>query len=492
MSSDTDNLISTVDRVAKRGVQRGFLKWETAGQKLRSCMLLSVALLVLAYLLYLANGRAAVYLYKPQKMTSLSGKTTTQCIGRYLIDVPVELGGFEIKYSKFIYGLDADWVDATVDVKKEEFSRAQFENEVVGRISELQRRKTDWDKPLLLAKVELDTDNGKALILRYLNRGSVSARIENEMHMLVGSRYAVINSKSYQLADPEPEGTLAKPLYTYIDTKPAEDRLRKIAMNIKGYTDATKAPEGFCMAGIVMNNKTMGYDIETASLRSLTDFHQLPFTWLDISMDGQFAKPESNLFQRVDEGYGLLASALAQEGKQHAQIRRGKTKINGIPTLEYAEGKSSNGEVSFLFMAETDLPKAEQSLARPAFSVTLEVGGTRKNQPSPLDRDHAVKMWDGLIQTMRLSPANGGNRVDPQTGDLVQEMKVGQTCPKSGVWAASLPNTHPSARNLASYHEKFKNIKLGEPMPEMFAKFMFPKTADADNAAITWTWMRES
>ena len=93
---------------------------------------------------------------------------------------------------------------------------------------------------------------------------------------------------------------------------------------------------------------------------------------------------------------------------------------------------------------------------------------------------------------MRLSPANGGKRLDPQTGDLVQEMKVGQTCPKSGVWAASLPNTHPSARNLASYHERFKNIKLGEPMPEMFAKFMFPKTADADNAAITWTWMREA
>jgi len=491
MSSDTENLMSTVDRVAKRGVQRGFLKWETAGQKIRSCVLLGAALLVLLYLAYLANGRAAVYLYKPQKMTSLSGKTTTQCVGRYLIDVPVELGAFEIRSSKFIYGLNKDWDDSTVDVKKGDFSRSQFEKVLADRINDTKEEKTDWGSPTLLAQVEIDTVNGKALMLRYLDNGSMTSGIVSELHALVGSRYVLIKGESYA-PDPEPKVTKDKPMYTYIDPKPAEDRLRKIAMNIKGYTDATKAPEGFCMAGIVMNNKTMGYDIETASLRSLTDFQQLPFTWLDISMDGQFAKPESNLFQRVDEGYGLLASALAQEGKQHAQIRRGKTKINGIPTLEYAEGKSSNGEVSFLFMAETDLPKAEQSLARPAFSVTLEVGGTRKNQPSPLDRDHAVKMWDGLIQTMRLSPANGGNRVDPQTGDLVQEMKVGQTCPKSGVWAASLPNTHPSARNLASYHEKFKNIKLGEPMPEMFAKFMFPKTADADNAAITWTWMREA
>jgi len=71
-------------------------------------------------------------------------------------------------------------------------------------------------------------------------------------------------------------------------------------------------------------------------------------------------------------------------------------------------------------------------------------------------------------------------------------MKVGQTCPKSGVWSASLPNTNPSARNLASAPQRFKQVQAGSPMPEMFAKFMFPQTADADNAAITWTWMREA
>jgi len=331
------------------------------------------------------------------------------------------------------------------------------------------------------------------VLLRYLNRGTVSARIKSELHMLVGSRYVLLKSNSYDTPDPEPTATNEKPMYTYIDPKPAEDRLRKVAMNIKGYTDATKAPEGFCMDGVVMNEKSMGYDIETAMFQAIMDRQLLPNTRLSIDMEGQYGGNEDETqFQRVDKVGAALAVEMVAAGWQSVELRRNTPKINAMPAREYVSATHMPGKVMFRGLAETALPKAQQSLRRPFFNFDFEAGSEMAGEASPLDQDQTLKAWDALLKTMRLSPSNGGKRLDPQTGDLVQEMKVGQTCPKSGVWAASLPNTHPSARNLASYHEKFKNIKLGEPMPEMFAKFMFPKTADADNAAITWTWMREA
>ena len=111
------------------------------------------------------------------------------------------------------------------------------------------------------------------------------------------------------------------------------------------------------------------------------------------------------------------------------------------------------------------------------------VGGSDYSQPRAGS--------DTLLTTMRLSPANGGNRIDGKTGALVPQTRVGEVCPRSGVWAASLPDTHPAARNLAIYHGRFKNVRAGDPMPTMFARFMFPQTADADNADITWSWVNQ-
>jgi hypothetical protein len=98
-----------------------------------------------------------------------------------------------------------------------------------------------------------------------------------------------------------------------------------------------------------------------------------------------------------------------------------------------------------------------------------------------------------LLDTMRLSPANGGRQIDPKTGGLVPPTKVGQTCPRSGLWEACLPATHPEANHLAGLPQTFriKSVQAGEPMPEFYARFMFPDTAEAGNAAITWRWLRE-
>ncbi|RZL41940.1 MAG: hypothetical protein EOP72_07335, partial [Variovorax sp.] len=445
--------------------------------------------LVLALIGFWAYGVLAVHFYRPQPMITLSGKTQTQCVGRYLIDVPIELGRLGSNSTVLTYGLTTDFDTVEMDVKHSDYTRAQFEKEVQARIDDIKGERTDWGTPTLLTHEVIETRYGRALMLRFLTHGFIESGITHELHALIGTRYVLLHGESYV---PNPEPVTKQPWYKLIDPKPAEDRLRNVAMNIQGYTDATKAPEGFCVAGVVLNHKTMGYDIETAFFHSSADKEFLPKTNLAIGMKGQYANNnEDNVFDRVARANPILRADLATGGGQLVQLRHGTPKINGMPAREYAAAMHIAGKVVFHLMAETALPKDQQSLQRPAFIFDFEAGSSMEEKTSPLDENQVLAIWDTLLTTMRLSPANGGNRIDGKTGALVPQTRVGEVCPRSGVWAASLPDTHPAARNLAIYHGRFKNVRAGDPMPTMFARFMFPQTADADNADITWSWVNQ-
>lgn len=451
--------------------------------------------LVLALIGFWAYGVLAVHFYRPQPMITLSGKTQTQCVGRYLIDVPVELGRLGSDDVDLLYGLDTDFDKVEMEVKDPDYTRPRFETEVQARLDDLKRRTNDWGTSKLLAQEIINTRYGRALMLRYLDTGDVESRINQELHMLVGSRYTLLKTESNRTPKPEPIATNEKPMYTYIDPKPAEDRLRNVAMNIQDYTDATKAPEGFCVAGVVLNHKTMGYDIETAFFHSNADKEVLPDVRLTLNMQGQYAghsEERENLFQRVSRQSTGLRALLAAEGGQLVVLRHATPRINGMPGREYGHAMHTlGGKVIFQFFAETALAKDQQSMLRPFFNFDFEAGSSMEEKTSPLDESQVLAIWDTLLKTMRLSPANGGNRIDGKTGALVPQTRVGEVCPRSGVWAASLPDTHPAARNLAIYHGRFKNVRAGDPMPTMFARFMFPQTADADNADITWSWVNQ-
>ena len=145
---------------------RGMFAWQTRGQKVRTCIVVAVFLWIFIYLFSIANSRVGVYRYIPKTMTTLSGKTQTHCIGRYLIDMPVELGRFETRTVQFIYGLGEDWDDVTLEVKREDYSRDQFTPEVNARMNDLQTTMNDWNASILLSHEVLNTPNGKALMLR--------------------------------------------------------------------------------------------------------------------------------------------------------------------------------------------------------------------------------------------------------------------------------------------------------------------------------------
>jgi len=201
-----------------------------------------------------------------------------------------------------------------------------------------------------------------------------------------------------------------------------EERLQKVAQNIKGYTDANKAPEGFCLAGVVMNNKTMGYDIETADFYGRNEPKWAQGIDFGVNMDGQFPSDGPNLLQRSNEFVTELRKLVVSGGGHVNHLRSGERKISAMPIFEDVVALFYKGNVAFKFAVENALPKTQRSLLRPGFTVSLDFGDHEK--PSPVTQEQAIKMWDDMLNSMRLSPANGGNRVDPQTGDLVQEIDL--------------------------------------------------------------------
>lgn len=468
---------------------RACFAWGTWGQRIRTLFVV----LFLALVVFWLYGMLSVHFYRPTTIIHLSGKTTTHCVGRYHIDLPVELGRMGLHSLTLTYGLEIDHRTVDVSIKQQDYTRADFEQAANARIKDIQEERTDWGSPTLLASELLTTPNGKVLLLRYLNSGSVLSGIDSEVHALVGNRYVVLQTKS-PYPEPEPPVSKEKPMYTYMDPKPGEELLRKVALNMKGYTDAAQASEGFCAAGVVFNNKTMGYDVESGLLVSNRINQAFPGIGFTIHMAGQYGGQyeDDSLFVRMNRVIPLIREGLLTEGGHFVGLRKATPKINGMAAREYGYAMHLNKMVSFVMRTETALATGQQSLLRPFITMELEVGSLDEKVTSPLTQEQALKVWDSMLQTMRLSPANGGEQINSSTGAMTTTAKVNEACPRTGLWEATLPPDHPKAQNLAASHSRRMRVTQGEPMPKFYS-FGYgqgdPEKVATDEA-IVWRWIQ--
>ncbi len=200
------------------------------------------------------------------------------------------------------------------------------------------------------------------------------------------------------------------------------------------------------------------------------------------------------MFQRLDKGHSTLA-ALLSSGKE---LRKRELVINGIAGQEYlyrtANVRSDWTEYHFEWAVNG---KVEDNY-HPDISVTFDMHTPSDHvlPPPPFQSDEdAMAFWDAALGTLQLRPLTAADGNKMSQADHIEASPtctVGQTCPTSGMWEASLAPKHPSASNLASAASRFVKVSAGQPMPEVYAQFMFPQTADADNAAITWTLVQSA
>lgn len=140
-------------------------------------------------------------------------------------------------------------------------------------------------------------------------------------------------------------------------------------------------------------------------------------------------------------------------------------------------------------------------------SMTLETEEQyMRSHFSEQDRDNWKALWPEFSKVLKKSRARKeaesraqGLEIDTDYQDPpilalqapVVSLRVDQPCSRSGWWQATLPPSHPAAHLLAKAPQRWRQVRAGEPMPRMYSRLMFD-SADADNAAITWVWVREA
>ena len=350
--------------------------------------------------------------YTPKTMTPISAKTTTHCVGRYLIDLPSDLNDIYVgPASTFYYGLDKNFKKVEYDVKRGDFTREQFEAAANERVAELKTQTNAALKiPLLLHREIFDMPGGgKAILIRFLDNEFYSiSSVKSEVYARAGSHYVLLSADSFSSYDSvsKPSGY---PVYKDIDPQPAEARLMRIAKNMRDYTDANKAGEGFCVNGVVFNRQTMGYDEEQGGIEF--NYPDKDF-WINIRMSGATGGAKDTLFERSDESMAYINKLIAAAGNpddaRTEHIRRDTPQIDGMAFQEVFDRNEEKGKTSFIAQIENRPP--QQTFKRPF--ITLELtSGTNNNTGSNFSQEQLLPVWSAAIKTLRLSPANAAASV---------------------------------------------------------------------------------
>ncbi len=347
-------------------------------------------------------------------MKTFSPTLRTHCVGRYLIDLPEDMGEPSVDLAQFYYGLDKNFKKVEAYMPQGaamEFD--EFRRRVTVRMDELKKEKNvEMEIPLLLRSEVVPTENGDALLLRYLsNENYRISSIKTEIHAYVNKRHIRIESASYL---PEGAPRLDEDRYKVIDPSPTEDRLKHMVRNLRGAKDPQRAGEGFCMNGIVFDAQRIGYDEEKAVFE---------FQWpkekgwvkLDVDMMGKTGQGKETLSGMFAELLTLIGQLGGVESDQPKSVWHMRQERAGLRVEEYGmQGWDQDSSAAqFRFSARND--EGQFTWARPGLQITLDAGQFGiSNYPSPLSRDQVEQAWDAWLSSLRLSPGNGGPAPKPR------------------------------------------------------------------------------
>lgn len=339
--------------------------------------------------------------YTPKVMTTISTQITTHCIGRYLVELPSDMDTVHVTYSQLYYGLDSNFRTVDINVKHGDYDITKFVEEVNARYAELQTKtNTELKIPLMLKAERFDTPVGKAILIRYLaNEDYSSSQVRSELHQLVGNRYVIMQANSFY---PDVSKTLPDGYAEYkdINPQPAEDRLKRIAMNIKSYSASNKVGEGFCINGVVLNDKTMGYDEEKVSVAFR---HTTGNITLAMDFVGKTGKGRQTLFERLDKRARDAAVYFATSNPNNFRfhtLRRRELEIEGMKFQEWMEETEEDDVRKWSFRLE-NLHNPKSSLIKPGMEFHMY-------GDESFGLEQVTPVWDAMLKTLRLSPANGG------------------------------------------------------------------------------------
>jgi hypothetical protein len=352
--------------------------------------------------------RFYIITYTPAAMKTFSTKIRTHCLGRFLINLPEDLGNPSITFAMLYFGLGADF--KTVEVRMpedEDISRVIFDHRVAAWRNELKSTfNSEVGAAMLLTEENVETPNGPAVLIRRLDSADMhDSTVQSELHVFVKGRYVILAAESFP-----PESSFnnhAKDIYKLANPEAAEKRLVRVAQQLIRITDPERAGPGFCLNGVLIDQWHASYDEEKVTFRFNDSTDLQPK--LNISMDGAFGYESETLHDRMARMmHGLPGS---QDEIILREIRKTDQQIGGMQFQEWAHEtyrKKSNA-TEYTFVAQNLAPaEMDKRLERPSTSILL-VSGDRKSS-SPYSLRQMENAWDTWLSTFRLTPGNGGKQ----------------------------------------------------------------------------------
>src|SRR3978361_78459 len=179
-----------------------------------------------------------------QVIANLTTDMHTTCMGRFVIDLPQGMntrGGYVILY----YGLDKNFKTVEVTIQNTDTTPQKMADSIAAQAAEI-AKDDNWKtkKPMLL---EHRVINEHAIYLRYHNAFVSANGRKRELHLLVGETHLKLYARSY-------EGLPDEPGYPTEAGEKVDERLFKLASQIRAYDDAEKAGPGFCLGQVVIDS----------------------------------------------------------------------------------------------------------------------------------------------------------------------------------------------------------------------------------------------
>lgn len=314
-------------------------------------------------------------------MSQLTASMETQCIGRYLAELPKNFHWMNPSLTLY-YGTDENFKTLEVQVPEQHTTIEAFSRRVDDIKNDISRNFLfeNQSKSVLIGVKKENIHHG-VMINYYSDPSGIG--VDHQLHLLIGHTHVLIKGSSFEGSSTNSD-----------EMSPAvEARMLELAEHIRAVTDPEKAGPGFCLGAAVVDSDN---DFENADMTFEMAGHT--DVTVGIWMDNQSNAPDT-LRDRMS------AFGSAADGKHLTILRSGDLILAGIPAQEVLVRIVDDGRTEFHFVIESR-PK-RPSLLEEGINMRLTTGGQLSDGryvDSSLTQNEALALWDDMVKSFKPRP----------------------------------------------------------------------------------------
>jgi len=338
-------------------------------------------LLILIPFTFFAQVTFAASTIKPE-MQEDSLKSVTHCVGRFLVDLP--------ETARYTGGR---FSHAYTEIEVEPKTLDAFHKEVIHAEREMEGLKHGDSSPLLVDVLRPTDDS--SVLAHWKHETSIQAIVDG-YRWLNGKRYRfrrVVTGRKIQ------EGTRW---------------MTDFITRVRPLDGTIPTARGFCIPGAIILDDENAYPESAVFYFEFDDKRDIT---LDINTDVNEGAPPESLLSRKPGVFSALGILGAVFGGLRT-ISEGDRNIGNMAGQQWLiTAPNDRGHRGHLFTWET--PGAKQEILLPQVRIDLEsakYGQGVEPGPASLNDKEMLKLWDRILDTFRLRPADKSSNASSDTG----------------------------------------------------------------------------